>query len=75
MENGDKIIEVVSLLIKNRNKLFPWGQFHKTLWIRKLRSCSYGQILTINLLINNEEKSFMEQAPGLTKGLNQHTPV
>ena len=73
MENGDKIIEVVSLLIKNRNKLFPWGQFHKTLWIRKLRICSYSQILTVNLLINwknsviygemavnYEEKSFME---------------
>ena len=54
------------------------GQFHKTLWIRKLRICSYGQILTVNLLINwknsviygemainYEEKSFMEQAPGL----------
>ena len=50
-----------------------WGQFHKTLWIRKLRICSYGQILTVNLLINwknsviygemavnYEEKSFME---------------
>ena len=73
MENGDKIIEVVSLLIKNRNKLFPRGQFHKTLWICKLRICSYGQILTVNLLINwknsviygemavnYEEKSFME---------------
>ena len=28
------------------------GLFHKTLWIRKLRFCSYGQILTANLLIN-----------------------
>ena len=28
------------------------GQFHKTLRIRKLRICSYGQILTINLIIN-----------------------
>ena len=49
------------------------GQFHKTLRIRKLRICSYGQILTINLLINcknsviygkmtvnYKEKSFME---------------
>ena len=53
-----------------------WGQFHKTLQIRKLRICSYGQILTVNLLINcknsvingkmavnYEEKCFMEQAP------------
>ena len=50
-----------------------WGQFHKTLQILKLRICSYGQILTVNLLINcknsviygkmavnYEEKSFME---------------
>ena len=49
------------------------GQFHKTLWIRKLWICSYGQIMTVNLLINcknsviyfkmavnYEEKSFME---------------
>ena len=28
------------------------GLFHKTLQIRKLQICSYGQILTINLLIN-----------------------
>ena len=48
----------------------------KTLWIHKLRILSYGQILTVNLLINcknfvvyskmainYEEKSFMEQAP------------
>ena len=54
------------------------GQFHKTLQIRKLRICSCGQILTVNLTINcknsiiygkmainYEEKSFMEQAPGL----------
>ena len=26
--------------------------FHKTLRIRKLRICSYGQILTVNLLVN-----------------------
>ena len=52
------------------------GQFHKTLRIRKLRICSYGQILTRNLLItcknsviygkmtvNYKEKSFMAQAP------------
>ena len=51
------------------------GQFHKTLRICKLRICSYGQILTVNLLINcknsviygkmavnYEEKSFMEKA-------------
>ena len=51
------------------------SQFHKTLRIRKLRICSYGQILTVNLLINckkfviydkiavnYEENSFMEQA-------------
>ena len=49
------------------------GQFHKTLWICKLRICSYGQILTVNLLINwknsviygemavnYKERSFME---------------
>ena len=55
------------------------GQFHKTLWIRNLRICSYGQILTVNLIINcknsviyghfainYEEKSFMEEAPELT---------
>ena len=55
------------------------GLFHKTLWIRKLRICNYGQILTVNLLVNCQnsviyghfvvnylEKSFMEQAPGLT---------
>ena len=54
-----------------------WGLFHKTLWIRNLHFCSYGQILTINLLencqntviychfvVNYEEKSFMEEAPG-----------
>ena len=53
------------------------GQFHKTLRIRKLWICSYGQILTVNLLINWKnsviygeiavnygEKRFMEQAPG-----------
>ena len=53
-----------------------WGLFHKTLWIRKLRICNYGQILTVNLLVNCQnsviyghfvvnylEKSFMEQAP------------
>ena len=44
--------------------------FHKTLRIRKLRICSYGQILAVNLLvncliygkmaINYKEKSFME---------------
>ena len=28
------------------------GLFHKTLQIRKLWICSYGQILTVNLLIN-----------------------
>ena len=28
------------------------GLFHKTLWIRKLRICNYGQILTVNLLVN-----------------------
>ena len=52
-----------------------WGLFHKTLWIRKLRICNYGQILTVNLLVNCQnsviyghfvvnylEKSFMEQA-------------
>ena len=52
------------------------GLFHKTLWIRKLRICNYGQILTVNLLVNCQnsviyghfvvnylEKSFMEQAP------------
>ena len=57
-----------------------WGLFHKTLWIRKLRICSYGQILTVNLLINcknsviygkiavnYEEKCFMEQAPDNTE--------
>ena len=62
-----------------------WGQFHKTLQIRKLRICSYGQILTINLLINcknyviyghfavnYEEKSFVEQVPGPIEG---HTVV
>ena len=51
----------------------PCVQFHKTLQIRKLWICSYGQILTINLLINcknyviygkmtvnYKEKSFME---------------
>ena len=51
------------------------GLFHKTLWIRKLRICNYGQILTVNLLVNCQnsviyghfvvnylEKSFMEQA-------------
>ena len=52
------------------------GQFHKTLWIHKLRICSHGQIVTVNLLINcknciscgkmavnYEEKSFMELGP------------
>ena len=61
-----------------RGSMTPWGQFHKTLQIRKLRICSYGQILTVNLLINcknsviygimavnYEEKCFMEQAPGV----------
>ena len=60
--------------------------FHKTLWIRKLRICNYGQILTVNLLVNCQnsviyghfvvnylEKSFMEQAPGL-RGLF-HKPL
>ena len=60
------------------------GQFHKTLRIHKLRICSYGQILTLNLLmncknsiiyghfaINYKEKSFMEQAPGHTAALLQ----
>ena len=50
------------------------GLFHKTLWIHKLRICSYCQILTVNLLVNCQnsviygyfvlnylEKSFMEQ--------------
>ena len=59
----------------HEESLFYIGLFHKTLWIRKLRICSYGQILTVNLLINcqnsiiyglfvvnYEEKSFMEQA-------------
>ena len=32
--------------------LLAWGQFHKTFGIRKLQICCYGQILTINLLIN-----------------------
>ena len=54
-----------------------WGLFHKTLRIRNLQICSYGQILTVNLLencqntviyshfvVNYEEKSFMEEAPG-----------
>jgi len=53
-----------------------WTLFHKTLWILKLRICNYGQILTVNLLVNCQnsviyghfvvnylEKSFMEQAP------------
>ena len=57
----------------------PWGQFHKTLQIHKLRNYSYGQIFTIILLIisqiqyllyghfavNYVEKSFMEKAPDL----------
>ena len=29
----------------------PWCLFHTTLWICKLRICSYGQILTVNLLV------------------------
>ena len=53
------------------------GLFHKTLWNHKLRICSYGQILTVNLVVNcqnsviyghfvlnYEEKSFMEQDAG-----------
>ena len=63
-----------------RTKLCPTstrGMFHKTLWIHNLRICSYGQILTVNLLVNcqnsviyghfvvnYEEKSLIEQAPG-----------
>ena len=60
----------ITLLLVSR------GQFHKNLWIRKLRICSYYQILTVNLLINcknsvingkiainYEETSFMEDAP------------
>ena len=61
------------------------GLFHKTLWIRKLQICSYGQILAVNLLVNwqntviyskwpqiTRKISFMEQAPvyvDLTKPL------
>ena len=37
------------------------GQFHKTLWIRKLRICSYGQILTVNVLINCKKFSNLWQ--------------
>ena len=73
-------VQFLKLRIKILMKLGqePWGLFHKTLQIRKLRIYSYGQILTVNLLINcqnsviyghfvvnYEEKSFMEQAPGL----------
>ena len=52
------------------------GLFHKTLQICQLRTCSYSQILTVNLLINckisiidikmalnYEGKSFMEEVP------------
>ena len=71
-------VQFLKLRIKILMKLGqePWGLFHKTLQIRKLRIYSYGQILTVNLLINcqnsviyghfvvnYEEKSFMEQAP------------
>ena len=64
-----------NLAVTVKSKNYTWGQFHKTLQIRKLRICSYGQILTVNLLINcknsviygkmavnYEEKCFMEQA-------------
>ena len=63
---------------RGEESLYSWGLFHKTLQIRKLQICSYGQILIVNLLINcknsviysqmavnYEGKSFMEQVPGL----------
>ena len=65
-------------MLKGEGLLYSLGQFHKTLRICKLQIYSYGQILHVNLLINwkksviygkmavnYEEKSFMEQAPGL----------
>ena len=75
-------VQFLKLRIKILMKLGqePWGLFHKTLQIRKLRIYSYGQILTVNLLINCQnsviyghfvvnykEESFMEQAPGLSR--------
>ena len=34
------------------SRLISRGLFHKTLRIRKLRICGYGQILTVNMLVN-----------------------
>ena len=58
----------------HRNKIHSGGLFHKTLQIRKLRICIYGQILTVKfhkngditmstwgrLAVNYNEKSFTE---------------
>ena len=77
--NYGKVLDYFSCHIRSSTR----GQFHKTLRIRKLQICSYGQILTLNLLINcknsviygkiainYEEKCFMEQAPGYIVGIS-----